>query len=105
LLTCIAPPLLLADRLEGDVLEASHLGLQESEIHEGRTAVVVTCRVLDAGPADREDRHPTPVVAAHLDPLELAAAHESESAEKDVVGLDHRLTSFALARIGGREIG
>jgi len=49
--------------------------------------VVVAGRVLDAGAADREDRDATPVRPAHLDRAQLAAAHEPEGSEEEVVGL------------------
>jgi hypothetical protein len=85
--TCI--PLLLADRLERRVLEASHLGLQEPEVHERRTAVVVALGIRHTGPADPEDRDAAAVRAAHLDRLELAATHEPEGPEEEVVRLQH----------------
>jgi len=49
--------------------------------------VVVAGRVLGAGTADREDRDAAPVRPAHLDRAQLAAAHEPEGSEEEVVGL------------------
>src|SRR3990172_1119378 len=69
--TCMSP-LLLADRFEGQVLEASHLGLQEPEIHVRGTAVVVALRFHRGRAGDLEEGHPPAVRPPDLDLLELA---------------------------------
>jgi len=63
--------------------------------------VVVPYRFVEAGAADREDRDPSPVRPAHLDTIELTAADEPESPEKEVVGLKH----LALPWTAGGEVG
>jgi hypothetical protein len=85
--TCIRPPLLCPQRLEGHVLQAPDFRLQKPQVHERRATVVVARRVLDARARDREDRDATPVRPAHLDRAQLAAAHEPEGSEEEVVGL------------------
>jgi len=80
--TCISPPLLLADRLEGGVLEAPHLGLQKPEVHRGRPAVVVPLGICHPWPFDAEDRHAPAVRPADLDTRKLAAADEPEGPEE-----------------------
>jgi hypothetical protein len=87
LLIRIRPPLLCAQRLEGHVLQAPDFRLQQPQVHESRATVVVARRLLGAGAADREDRDPTPVCAAHLDPAKLAATQESEGSKEEVVRL------------------
>lgn len=62
--------------------------------------MVVAHRVLEPGAADREDRDPPPVRAAHLDPLELAAADEPERPEEEVVGLHWSLPWTAGGEVG-----
>jgi hypothetical protein len=101
LLTCIRPPLLCTQRLEGHVLQAPDFRLQEPQIHERRATVVVACRFLGAGAADREDRDPTPVRAAHLDTAQLAATHEPEGSEEEVVRLKHWALPVDYGRRGG----
>jgi len=49
--------------------------------------VVVAGRVLDARTGDREDRDAAAVRPAYLDRAQLAAAHEPEGSEEEVVGL------------------
>jgi len=49
--------------------------------------VVVAGRILDARTAEREDRDSAPVRPAHLDRAQLAAAHEPEGSEEEVVRL------------------
>jgi hypothetical protein len=95
------PPLLCADRLEGQVLEASDLRLQEPQIHEGRAAVVLACSVLDARPGDAEEGDAPPVRAAHLDVPKLAAADEAQGPEEKVVGLEHVSLPVDCGRRGG----
>ncbi len=63
--------------------------------------MVVPYRFVEAGAADREDRDPSPVRAAHLDTLELTAADEPEGSEEEVVGLNH----WALPWTAGGEVG
>jgi hypothetical protein len=87
--TCIRPPLLFAQRVEGDILQAPDFRLQKPQIHEGRSAVVLALDVVEPRASDREDRHTPPVHAAHLDRLELAATHEPEGSEEEVVRLKH----------------
>jgi hypothetical protein len=101
LLTCISPPLLFADCIEGDVLEPPDFRLQKPQVHEGRSSVIVASGLLGPGAADREDRDPTPVRPAHLDCLELAPADEPEGAEEEVVGLEHWSLPVDCGRRGG----
>jgi hypothetical protein len=82
LLTCISPPLLFADRIEGGVLEAPHLGLQKPEVHRGRAAVVVALGLGHPWSFDAEDRDAPAVRPADLDAGELAAADEAEGPEE-----------------------
>ncbi len=63
--------------------------------------MVVPDRFLEPRAADREDRDPSPVRAAHLDRLELAATHEPEGPEEEVVGLKH----WTLPWTAGGEVG
>jgi hypothetical protein len=85
--TCIRPPLLCTQRLEGHVLQAPDFRLQKPQVHERLATVVVTSRFVSRGTADREDRDATPVRTAHLDRAQLAATHEPEGSEEEVVGL------------------
>jgi hypothetical protein len=88
------PSLLSSERIEGDVLQAPHLGLQKPQIHERRPTVKLTLGVL--GAADQKHRDAAAVAAAHQDALELAATHEAKRPQEDVVRLDHR-SSFSGA--------
>jgi hypothetical protein len=72
--------LLSSQRVEGQFLQAPHLGLQEPQVHERRSLVVVALGVFRA--ADHEDRHAAAVRAAHLDALKLTATHEPEGTEE-----------------------
>jgi hypothetical protein len=99
--TCIRPPLLFAQRIEGDVLQAPDFRLQKPQVYEGLATVVVPDRFVETRAGDREDRDPTPVRAAHLDTLELAPADKPESPEKEVVGLKH----WTLPWTAGGEVG
>jgi hypothetical protein len=99
--TCIRPPLLSPERLEGDVLQAPDFRLQKPQVHESLATVVVPDRLLEPRAADREDRDPTPVRAAYLDALELAPADEPEGPEEEVVGLKH----WTLPWTAGGEVG
>jgi len=63
--------------------------------------VVVADRFVGAGAADREDRDPSPVRAAHLDTVELAPADEPEGPEEEIVGLKH----WTLPWTAGGEVG
>ena len=51
--------------------------------------------------ADREDRQAPAVRAAHADADQLAAAHETQRREKQVVGLKH----WTLPWTAGGEVG
>jgi hypothetical protein len=77
LVTCIAP-LFLADRLEGHVLEASHLALEQPQVHEGFAAVVVPFGLFHTRARDAEDRHPPAVGPPHLDAGQVAPAQEPQ---------------------------
>jgi hypothetical protein len=85
--TCIRPPLLCPQRLEGHVLQAPDFRLQEPQVHERLATVVVASCVVDARAGDREYRDAPSVRAAHLDRAQLAAAHEPEGSQVEVVGL------------------
>jgi hypothetical protein len=63
--------------------------------------VVLTLDVVEPLARDREDRHASPVCAAHLDRLELAAAHEPEGSEEEVVRLKHWALPVDCGRRGG----
>ena len=63
--------------------------------------MVVPYRFVEPGAGDREDRHPTPVRAAHLDAPQLAPADEPEGSEEEVVGLKH----WTLPWTAGGEVG
>jgi hypothetical protein len=80
--TCICAPLLSAQRLEGDVLQAPDFRLQKPQVHDRRAAVVLAHDVLERRARDREDRDATAVRATHLDRLQLAATHEPEGSEE-----------------------
>jgi hypothetical protein len=98
--TCIST-LLPAECVEGGVLQARHFRLQKPQIHERRTTVVVPRRVVDARAGDREDRDAAPVRAAHLDPAQLAAPHEPEGPEEEIVGFQHVVLPVDCGRRGG----
>jgi hypothetical protein len=85
--TCIRPPLLCTQRLEGHLLQAPNSRFQEPQVHERLATVVVAGRLLDAGAANREDRDAAPVRPAHRDRAQLTTAHEPEGSEEEVVGL------------------
>ena len=57
--------------------------------------VVPRCGV-DPRTGDREDRDSPPVRAAHLDRAQLAAAHEPEGPEEEVVRLKHWVLPYGL---------
>jgi hypothetical protein len=99
--TCIRPPLLSPERLEGHVLQAPDFRLQKPQVHESLATVVVPYRFVETRAGDREDRDPTPVRAAHLDAFELAPADEPEGPEEEVVGLEH----WTLPWTAGGEVG
>jgi hypothetical protein len=99
--TCIRTPLLCTKRLEGHVLQAPDFRLQKPQIHESLAAVVVAHRLVEPRAADREDRDPPPVRAAHLDALDLAAADKAERPKEKVVGLKH----WSLPWTAGGEVG
>jgi hypothetical protein len=101
LLTCITPPLLSPQRLEGDVLEASHLRLQKTQVHERGAAVVLALGLLHTRPRDPEDRVSPAVHPAHLDSPKFAPADEPQGSEEEVVGLQH----LALPWTAGGEVG
>jgi len=67
--------------------------------------VVIAYRFVEPRAADREDSDPTPVGAAHLDALELAAADEPEGPEEEVVGLKHFDPPVDCGRRGGLACG
>ena len=104
-MTCIRPPLLCTKRLEGHVLQAPDFRLQKPQVHEGLATVVVARRLVDPGAADREDRDAAPVRAAHLDAVKLAATHEPEGSEEEVVGLKHWALPVDCGRRGGLASG
>ena len=76
--------------MKGQVLQASDLGLEEAQVHQGGPAVVVALDLFHAGAFDAEDRHPLPVDAPDLDLPELAAADEPQGSQEEVLGLKHR---------------
>jgi hypothetical protein len=63
--------------------------------------VVVADRFVEPRAADREDRDPPPVRAAHLDALDLAAADKAERPKEKIVGLKH----WSLPWTAGGEVG
>jgi hypothetical protein len=64
LLTCISP-LLLAECVEGQVLEARHLGLQEAQVDERSAAPILALHLVHARAFDVEDGHTPATQAAH----------------------------------------
>jgi hypothetical protein len=101
LLTCIVPPLLSPQGIEGDVLEASHLRLQKTQVHERGATVVLTFGVLHPRTRDPEDGDAPAVHPTHLDSLKLTAADEPQGPEKEIVGLQH----WTLPWTAGGEVG
>jgi hypothetical protein len=101
LLTCIVPPLLSPQGIEGDVLEASHLRLQKTQVHKRRAAVVLAFGVLHPRTRDPEDGDAPAVHPTHLDSLKLTAADEPQGPEKEIVGLQH----WTLPWTAGGEVG
>lgn len=63
--------------------------------------MVLPLHVLEPGARDREDRHAAPVRAAYLHRLELAATHEPEGSEEEVVRLKHWALPVDCGRRGG----
>jgi len=63
--------------------------------------VVLALNVVEPWARDREDRYAPPVRAAHLDRLELAATHEPEGSEEEVVRLKHWALPVDCGRRGG----
>ena len=72
---------------------------------------------LDLGHAravDHEDRHAPAVLAPDLDVAQLAATHESEGTQEEILGLEHRslllshahgLQKESWIRVGMVEVG
>ena len=81
--------LFLTNGREGLVLEPPDGGLEQLEIHDRRTVVVLVPRLLDVGALDAEVGDAPAVHAADLDARELAAAREREGAEEEIVGPHH----------------
>jgi hypothetical protein len=84
------PTLLSSKRLESDALEARHLGLEETNVDERRTPVVLPLRFFHAGALDREDGHALAVAAGDLDSGQLAATHQTECTKEKIVRPHHR---------------
>ena len=63
--------------------------------------MVLAHDVVEPRTADREDRDSPPVRPAHRDALELAATHEPEGSEEEVVGLKHWGLPVDCGRRGG----
>src|SRR6266545_3493735 len=85
----MASPLFLTNGREGLVLEPPHGGLEQLQVHDGLSVVVVVLglarvRTLDAEVGDLASAPPL-----HVHPAELAAARERECPQEDVVGVDH----------------
>ena len=90
--TCISS-LLLADGIEGPVLQPLDLELQALEVHDGIPSVVLPLRLL--GPIDFKDRDAPSIRPSDFDSQELAPASERESPQEEVVCSDHiRLPFF-----------
>jgi hypothetical protein len=87
------PNLLFPKRLKRDVLQASYLGLEESEIDEGSAAEVFTLRFRGLVSRHTEDGHASTVRPSHGDVFHLAPAKKREGYEKQVLCLDHRSSS------------
>jgi hypothetical protein len=92
------PNLLFPKRLKRDVLQASYLGLEESEIDEGSAAEVFTLRFRGLVSRYAEDGHAPTVRPSHGDVFHLAPAKKREGHEKQVLCLDHRSPSLPRAR-------
>jgi hypothetical protein len=92
------PNLLFPKRLKRDVLQASDLGLEESEIDEGPAAPVLALGLRGLVSLDAEDGHTSAVRSAHGDVSHLASAKKREGHEKQILCLDHRSSSRPCAR-------
>jgi hypothetical protein len=82
-------PLLLPDRVEAAILQPPHLELEEWKIHDRPSAVVVGLGLKRGLSRDPKDRHPPAVRPADVDPRELAASQERQTAQEEVVGSKH----------------
>jgi len=84
--------LLLTDSFEGPVFQSLELELEELEIHDDLTAVVLPLRLLE--PVDAKHRRSTSVHPSHFHVLEPASSHEHVGSQEEVIGMDQRSTSF-----------
>jgi hypothetical protein len=100
--TCILS-LLLSNGIKGQVLEPSHLRLQELEIDCGDAAVILPLDVFHVWARDAEDRHPSAVDSADHYLLDLSSPDQPKSSEEEVIGLEHGFTSFPLSNVDGFE--
>jgi hypothetical protein len=94
----MAFPLFLTNGREGLVLEPPHGGLEQLEIHERWTMVVVAPHLLDLGALDPEVGDAAAVHTGDLDAGELAPAREREGAQEEIVGADHERAPRPAAR-------
>jgi hypothetical protein len=95
------PALLSSKRLESDALEARDLGLEEAEVHQTWTVEVLPFDIVDTGGLDAKERHRPAVDVPDHDLMQLAAAHEAEGPEEQVIGLEHaRLPWTGRAGLG-----
>ena len=67
--------------------------------------MVLTFDLVHPWPLDPEDRHPPAVHAPDLDVAQLAAAHEAEGRDKQVLGLKHRRLPQSHPSTHGGEFG
>jgi hypothetical protein len=81
--------LFLTNGREGLVLEPPDGGLEQLEIHDRRTVVVLALRLLHVGAVDSEVGDAAAVHTADLDAGELAPAGEREGTQEEIVGADH----------------
>jgi len=81
--------LLLPDRVETAVLQPPHLELEELEINDRTSAVVVGLGLVRRLSRDPEDRDAAAVRPADADAHELGTAQQSEPAQEEVVRLQH----------------
>jgi hypothetical protein len=89
----------LAQRLEGHALEACHLALEKTQVHDRLATVVLALDVRHLGALDLEDRHAASVQTAHFDAAQLATTQKPEGSQEQVLGLKHRRLLVSL-RLG-----
>jgi hypothetical protein len=70
------------------------LRLEKLEVHDRRTAVVLSFDILHAWTFDTEDRHPSAIDSADDYFVKLSSSDQPEGPEEEVIGLEHRSPPF-----------